>query len=329
MFGASAGSLYGNDMVLVMATTTSSETVTIPCQNVGTFDAVIDWGDGSTSDITAYNDADLAHVYAAIADHTIRISGTFPNIYFANGGDKLKLKEVIQLGKTGLTRLDAAFRGCTNLTSLGGGSVDTSAVTTMKWMCLSCSSLASVNSSGWDTSLVSSFESTFQTNSFVIPPDTSGWNTSSATTLASTFNRCGNMATAPDVSGWNTSSTTTLALMFVNCSAMATAPDVSGWITSLVANMTGVFNGCGVMPDAAIDGWDIEAVANFTEFMKNVTLPTARYDATLIAWDAQNPIDSLSVNFGLSKYTLGSPAATARANLVSNDGWVLSDGGTA
>jgi len=75
------GSLYGSDMVLVMATTTPDETVTIPCQNVGIFDASIDWGDGSTSAITAYNDADLAHVYADADDHIIRVSKTFPNIF--------------------------------------------------------------------------------------------------------------------------------------------------------------------------------------------------------------------------------------------------------
>ena len=83
------------NMVLLMATTGASETITIPCQNVGTFNATINWGDGSAdSVITAYNDADLAHVYAAAGDQTITISGTFPNIYFNNVGDKLKLKEV-------------------------------------------------------------------------------------------------------------------------------------------------------------------------------------------------------------------------------------------
>ena len=248
VLGASAGSLYGNDMVLVMATTTPDETVTIPCQNVGIFDASIDWGDGSTSAITAYNDADLAHVYADADDHIIRVSKTFPNIYFANGGDKLKLKQVLQLGSTGLTRLNNAFFGCDNITEFRGGVVDTSAVTNM-------------------------------------------------------------------------------SRMFQNCIRLTT-PNVSGFVTSAVTSMSFMFRNCPVLTDAAIDGWDIEAVTSFTEFMTATTIPTARYDDTLVAWDAQNPVDGLSVDFGGSKYTLGSDAATARANLVSNDGWVLSDGGS-
>jgi hypothetical protein len=44
--------------------------------------AVIEWGDGSTSVITTSNDADLAHEYADAGDHLVRISGAFPNIQY-------------------------------------------------------------------------------------------------------------------------------------------------------------------------------------------------------------------------------------------------------
>ena len=299
MFGASAGSLYGNDMVLVMATTTPDETVTIPCQNAGTFNASIDWGDGSTSAITAYNDANLAHVYADADDHTIRISGTFPNIYFANGGDNLKLKKVLQLGITGLINLGRAFWGCSNMTEFLGGVVDTSTVTSMRQVFHNCTSLTTL--------------------------DVSGFNTSAVTTMLQTFHTCSSITTL-DVSGFDTSAVTDMLQTFVNCTSLTTL-DVSGFNTSAVTTMFYMFFNCTSLTDAAIDGWNIEAVANFANFMTGVTLPTARYDATLIAWDAQNPIDSLSVNFGLSKYTLGSDAATARANLVSTDLWSITDSG--
>ncbi|MGB1089704.1 MAG: hypothetical protein ACPGYN_03060, partial [Schleiferiaceae bacterium] len=72
-----------------------------------------DWGDGgATSSITAYNDADLAHSYATAGQYTITITGTFPNLYFNNGGDKLLVDEVVDLGDVGWTRLDKAFFGC-------------------------------------------------------------------------------------------------------------------------------------------------------------------------------------------------------------------------
>jgi len=79
--------------------------------------------------------------------------------------------------------------------------------------------------------------------------------------------------------------------------------------------------------DFNIEGLD--AVGDLNNFMINVTLPTARYDALLINWDAQEPFDAMTPNFGSSTYTGGGTAAAARANLISNDGWTITDGGIA
>tara|TARA_R110000772_G_C13036452_1_gene412394 strand:- start:167 stop:460 length:294 start_codon:yes stop_codon:yes gene_type:complete len=81
-----------------------------------------------------------------------------------------------------------------------------------------------------------------------------------------------------------------------------------------------------------VDNFNIEGLDGTTSlnnFAANVTLPTARYDALLINWDAQNPLDGMSPDFGNSKYTAGGTAAAARANLISTDGWTITDGGTA
>ncbi|MGH1367821.1 MAG: hypothetical protein ACRBCL_04335 [Maritimibacter sp.] len=132
--GGAAAVDYGTDFVLVAATASADETFTLPCSNIGGFSATIDWGDGSTSTITAYDDSDLTHSYAAPGDHTIRVSGTMANVYFNNGGDKLKVKRVIQLGHVGMIRLDNAFYGCANLTEFSSGACDTSAVGAAKNM---------------------------------------------------------------------------------------------------------------------------------------------------------------------------------------------------
>ena len=96
--------------IFKITTTGSPQTFTIPCQNVGTFNATIDWGDGGpTSSITAYNDADLAHSYATAGQYTITITGTFPNIFFNNGGDRLLVDEVVDLGDVGWENLNSAF----------------------------------------------------------------------------------------------------------------------------------------------------------------------------------------------------------------------------
>ena len=109
-----------NSMQIGVTTTTSSESFTLPCLNTGTYDAQIDWGDGSPiSDITTYNDADLVHTYATAGSYTVSITGTLPQIYFNNSGDKGKITS-IKFADVGLASLANAFAGATNNTSVTG-----------------------------------------------------------------------------------------------------------------------------------------------------------------------------------------------------------------
>tara|TARA_R110000868_G_scaffold230885_2_gene484141 strand:- start:42 stop:911 length:870 start_codon:yes stop_codon:yes gene_type:complete len=207
--GYSSAGLTG--FVSVWATTAINETITIPCQNSGTFNAVVDWGDGTpTSTITAYNDADLAHVYSAIGDHTISITGTFPNIYFNNGAEKTKIKKVTNLGAVGWTNLLYAFLGCSNLTEFTVGSADTSAVTRMDAMFYGCSGLTSIDLSSFSTSSV-------------------------AGSMDNMFFSCSGL-TSVDVSNFVTSSVTNMTRMFINCNALTSIVGVEDFdITGLFA----------------------------------------------------------------------------------------------
>ncbi len=349
---------YGTDFALVMATTGAAETVTIPCRNVGTFNAEIDWGDETTSTITTYNDADLAHEYADAGDHTIRISGAFPNIYFNNGGDKLKVKKVLQFGDVGWTNLDGAFYGCTNLTEFTAGTTDTSSAANISNMFRGCSGLLSVDISSFvltasialtrmfngctnlatitvtnwgTTATLGATSSMFEGCVNLASIDLTGLNTSGVASMSSMFRQCTSL-TSLDVTGFNTSSVIDLNRMFSICSSL-TSLDVSGFNTSLVANLRETFWGCSGLTDIiGVEDFDIEGLdftGDLDNFATNVTLPTSRYDALLINWDAQDPFDGMSPNFGGSKYTDGGAAAAARANLIATDGWVITDGGTA
>tara|TARA_R110000744_G_scaffold151628_4_gene265189 strand:+ start:750 stop:1616 length:867 start_codon:yes stop_codon:yes gene_type:complete len=277
--GGFIATLPETDFIWTVATTGAAETFTIPCKDAGVFNASVDWGDGSTSAITAYNDADLVHTYASAGDHQIRISGTFPNVYFANAGDKLKVKSVENLGAVGWVDLGYSFNGCANLTTFVGGDSDTSTVTLMNSMFSGCTGLLSADLSGMDIS--------------------------STTRLNYAFFGCTNLASVI-ASGLDTSSVTSMYAMFYNCPS----------ITDIVG----------------VDDFNIEALTfnyGLSSFANATTLPSARYDALLIKWDAQNPLDGLSPDFGGSKYTAGGAAAAARANLISTDGWTITDGGTA
>ena len=297
-------SLYGTDFAFVMATTGAAETVTIPCQNVGTFNAEIDWGDDTTSTITTFDDADLAHEYADAGDHTIRISGAFPNIYFNNAGDKLKLKSVLQLGDVGWTRFDEAFYGCTNLTEFSVGVTDTSAVSKMASMFRSCTGLTTLDLSNFDTTANSD--------------------------LALAFFGCSGLTTL-DLSSFDTALVTSFSSTFFGCSSL-TSLDVSSFDTTLVNIMTNAFRALGVLDIIGFEDFDLsglDGTGDLNLIASDTTIPTARYDALLIKWSAQDPFDGMAPNFGSSKYTDGGAAAAGRAKLIATDLWTITDGGIA
>lgn len=99
----------------------ASDTMIIPTisSGHGGYDCTVDWGDGTTDTYTGTNPT-ISHTYAAGGEKTIKISGTFPRIYFNNTGDKAKLLSVLNWGNYGLGVADQqrAFRGCVNNTSI-------------------------------------------------------------------------------------------------------------------------------------------------------------------------------------------------------------------
>ena len=300
--GSAAAGLTG--FVSVWATTAINETITIPTQN-DTFNAVVDWGDTSPLETITTFDG-FVHTYATAGDHTISISGVFPNIYMLdNPAMAPKLKKVLNLGTVGWTNLRLAFYNCINLTEVTVGSTDTSSVTDMFGVFQVCTGLTSVDLSSLDTS--------------------------SAATTRQMFFQCTGL-TSVDLSSFDTSSVTNMSSMFYNCTGL-TSVDVSSFDTSIVTTMYQMFQNCnGLTSIVGVEDWAItglNSTNNLTNFLTTGKMTTAQYDNLLVKWQAQNVLSGLTPTFGNSTYTGGSAAATAKATLGSADNWVIADGGIA
>ena len=178
---------------------------------------------------------------------------------------------------------------------------------------------------GW-----TSFHNSFRDCSSMTSFDFGDCDTSNVTTMRDMFISCSNL-TLLNLSNFNTSNVTAMAGMFGNCLSL-TSLDVSNFNTSNVTDMRLMFFSCSSLTDIiGVESFNIEALNSTNRlslFMSGVTLPTSRYDALLVNWEAQNHIDGLSPNFGNSKYTAGSAAATARAALENDHTWSITDGGS-
>lgn len=91
----------------------TGQTFTLPLVSGGTYDFTADWGDGTSSEITAYDDPDITHTYSGDA-YTISMTGTLTAWAFNYSGDKDKLTGITSFGNVGLTDLGNGFYGCEN-----------------------------------------------------------------------------------------------------------------------------------------------------------------------------------------------------------------------
>ena len=261
--------------IFKITTTTSLQTFVIPCGNDGTFNATVDYGDGTGSQtVTAYNDSNLTHSFATAGQHTITINGTFPNVnFFNNAVSRVLVDEVVDLGDVNWINLYQAFRDCTNLTAFNAGTADTSSTASIQQMFFNCNSLTALDLSSFDTSSVTIMQQMFQNCSSLTSLDLSGFDTSSVTSMAAMFQNC-NSLTSLNLSGFNTSSVNNMYAMFRDCSSL-TSLDVSGFNTSSVTTMSYMFYNCNSLTSLNLSGFNTSSVINMSQIFRDCSSLTS------------------------------------------------------
>lgn len=305
-----------------ITTENEDDTFTLPIYDGGTYNFTIDWGDETSSEITAWNDGDNPHTYEddGISSYNIEISGTLIGWRFDNAGDCDLMKDITQWGCFRPGNLGDWFKGCSNLTVSATDILNLSDVTDMNEAFQLCGSLTTVPSmNSWDVSNVTTFYGMFHSDQ-LFTQDLSNWDTGNCQTFSYMFYHCD--VFNQDISGWDTGSMTSMTWMFYDAAAFN--QDISGWDVSGVSNFDFSFRG-DIAFDQDLSAWDITGMTTADGMFFGVTLSTANYSAMLIAWEAQNEHADVTFGAGNSQYSAGA-AATARAALVAN-GWVITDGG--
>ena len=240
----------------------AGRTVTLPLVNDGnTINFDIDWGDGDTATVTAYNDSDRIHEYEETGTKTITIGGTNTTISgwkFNDGGDKLKIRTITNWGTLNIST-NAAFYGCTNL-NVTATNAPTRSSTDLSNTFNGCAALTSIGGD-WDVSNVTSISDMFY-GATLFNGDISDWNTGAVQYMVSVFYGATNFN--QDIGSWVTSEVTSFVSMFYG--ARAFDQDISNWDTSSVTNMSYMFFQA-VDFDQALptigDKWNVSNVTSF------------------------------------------------------------------
>ncbi len=298
----------------------ASNSITLPLTSTGTYNFVVDWGDGSTDTITEWDQAETVHAYASGGIYIIKIKGIINGWKFYYAGDYLKFTKILNWGSFVISN-NEMFGGCENLTSIEALDVPTITTTSFSEMFQDCgfeyinrlnewdvSSVTSLDStfafclqfnqdiSDWDVSNVISFVSTFSYTSFNQPLN--NWDVSSATSMV---NMLQNTPFNQPLNNWDVSSVVSFSSMFQNTPFNQ---DIGMWdLTGCTFGFVEMFDNDDAF-DQDISGWQINQITAANNFMRNATgLSNSNYEALLISWSSQNPNTGISIHFGGSKYT--------------------------
>ena len=204
----------------------AADTFVLPVTAKAAGSYFVDWGEGGAEEEFTTT-GDKTHTYGAAGTYQVKVRGSMTAMAFNNAGDKDKLMYVDNWGNLAWSSMYAAFYGCSNMTGNYTDAPNLSAVTNMYAMFHGCSS----------------------------------------------FNQ--------SVSNFNTAKVGSMAYMFRGCSSFNQG--VSNFNIAAVTDISFMFLGCNI----------------------NAAGTTTNYDATLVAWAAQDAPNSLNFHGGTSKYGEG------------------------
>ena len=257
------------------AGTSADNQFTIPTSTSGitqAFNYDIETSDGQT--ITGLT-GNHTITFPSAGEYDIRISGSFPYMYFANGGDKLKLLDIKNFGiyALGATSQSNAFQGCFNMDISATDSGNFGNVTFFNSICRNCLSLTSFplidTSSG--TNFAVAWNSCISLTSFPLLDFSSA--TSFSTSGIGAWEGCSSLVTFP-ANAFDASSATNYfdAFKSTNLTTQSIDDILVSLDTSGVSNGTFTQSG-GQAPsatgEAAIDslvgkGWTITVTGGYT-----------------------------------------------------------------
>jgi surface protein len=258
--GSAALTVAGDDSPAAFVTTwdTSLGTgTTVTLALAGTVAATIDWGDGTTVNVTTAGPH--VHDYGADGVYTVSVTGTVTAYNsFSNGGatsEREKLVSVDAWGEVGFTRLSNAFHTASNLTSVPSSSDGLENVTWMDRMFYDASSF-NHPIGDWNTSSVTTMQGMFS-GAAVFNQPIGSWNTGSVRNMngmflgASVFNQ--------PIGDWNTGSLVNMGFMFA--SARAFDQPIGDWDTRNATNMDLMFFGARSF-NRDLSGWCVWRISS-------------------------------------------------------------------
>jgi len=334
------------------AGSSASNQVALPLLSTGgTYNFTVEWGDGTSDLITSGTQAERIHTYASAGVYDIKISGLLRGWRFANTGDRLKILEIKNWGKSvEYTNVTDIYRGCANMDFTA---IDAPILLGIVGFFRGCTVLAGNSSiNNWDVSSVTNFSLTFNAAP-LFNQNIGNWNVNNASNFSQMFDGAisYNNGGSANIGSWNVGNVTTFTAMFRNTlfnqpigswdvgkgtilqsmfqSTTAFNQDIGSWNVGNATNFSSMFQSATAF-NQNIGSWNMAKASNITNFMAGKTPSTfsaANLDAIYNGWSQLTFVNTgLTTTFGTAKYTAAGQAGRDILTGAPNN-WTITDGG--
>ncbi|MFN3455284.1 MAG: BspA family leucine-rich repeat surface protein [Pseudobdellovibrio sp.] len=304
-------------------TLTTSSQIMLPLSVSGTYNFVVDWGDGTSDTITTWNAPEKIHTYTTPGEYVVSMTGTITQLSMytpalnALNADANKLIDVIQFGNNPWLSMHTMFTGAVSLTTwTATDTPNLSQTTDMFGMFLSASAF-NQNIGNWNTSNVTNMSYMFY-NASAFNQNIGNWNTANVTNMSGMFT--GASAFNQNIGNWNTANVTNMSGMFRNASAFN--QNIGNWNTSNVTNMSGMFYNASAF-NQNIGNWNTANVTNMAYMFYNASA----FNQNIGNWNTSNVTNMSGMFSGASAFNQNlttwsvNPIVTSCSFFKNNGAW--------
>ena len=151
-----------------------------------------------------------------------------------------------------------------------------------------------------------------------------GWDTSNLTSLASSFQ--GTSSFNQSLGSWDVGNVQLFIDTFKD-SKLFVGLGLPGWDTSSAVSFAGMFNGASEF-NQDLSAWNISSLTGAADMLTGTNISQENYEKLLIGWESQAPSIQNGVTLSDVPASYGNgKAKNARANLINNYSWTISDNG--
>ncbi|NDE15913.1 BspA family leucine-rich repeat surface protein [bacterium] len=250
--------------------------VKLPLVSNGSYNFAVDWGDNTSSTITAWNQADSTHVYGSPGVYTIKITGVITGWQFNVQGDRTKILQISSWGPFKFGNTNGHFAGASNLTITATDIPDMTDTRDMSGAFRDCTSLTTVPSmNSWNMSSVTSMGYMFW-GATSFNQNIGAWNTGAVTDMNLMFHSARSFN--QNIGAWDTSKVNSMYAMFVGATSFN--QPIGSWNTGAVKNMAGMFNGASSF-NQNIGAWNTSSVTD----MNGMFYEARAFNQDIGAWN--------------------------------------------